>query len=538
MKIAVLHGYLLRGSGSNIYVRNIVKEFVALGNTVYLFCQERHPENYSFIKEAYKVDDDKIEKYFERETNIGAVLINPEIDMLPVYVMDKYPEFKEVKLFIEISDEELSEYIERNLSAISTLFDRIKFDIIHANHLVMMPYISSLLYQKYGVPYVITPHGSSLEYTIKKDSRYIKYAVDGLKHAKYVLPGNKMFEDRVVTFFKKYLPDISQKMKIVPLGVDTSLFAPISKNERKRVLLKLIDDLKVEKGGRPKDFASSFLSQIRKASANDIDEILNNVPSYSQRKPDEDLPEKLTQVNPQNDRLISFVGRLIPGKGLHNFLFAVVQLIQRFSNLKVIISGAGPMREWSEWVIYAASRGDTNLLEALVEWGMHNFDSEKWLWDSLLEYLNENIRKYESVRFDFNRVIFTGFLEHHYLAPLLALTEVSCFPSLIPESFGLVLLEAASACSTPVATYFSGFKGILDTFKKAVPKTYFQLLTLPTEGREIITKIVDNISAILESRFNLCNELRNIVVNEYSWSSIAKKLSSIYEELRNSEIKK
>ncbi len=49
MKICILHGYLLEGSGSNIYVHNIARAHCLKGHTVYLVCQEREAEGYDLI---------------------------------------------------------------------------------------------------------------------------------------------------------------------------------------------------------------------------------------------------------------------------------------------------------------------------------------------------------------------------------------------------------------------------------------------------------------------------------------------------------
>ncbi|MHA1470920.1 MAG: glycosyltransferase family 4 protein [Candidatus Asgardarchaeia archaeon] len=531
MKIAMLHGYLLHGSGSNIYVQNVTRELVNLGHEVYLFCQERHPENYPFIKKAYKVKNGKVEEYFTRDSKFGAILVNPELDLLPVYVMDKYPEFKEVKLFIELSQEELKEYINRNVNAMSLFFDDVKFDIIHANHLVMMPYIASLLSEKYHVPFVITPHGSSLEYTIQKDSRYLKYAVKGLTKASFVLPGNENFQNRLINFFKEKVYNLKEKMRIVPLGVNTKLFAPAPIGQRYKVLSELIEKLKTEKGGKTKTDEMNFLRQIQTASKDKIDEILRNVPQYSQRKPDESLPEKLERLDPERDRIVAFVGRLIPGKGIHNFLFAIMPLLPKYNDLKVIIAGAGPMREWGEWIVYAGSKGDADLLKSLIDWGVKNFDTEKWLWNSLIAYFENNTHQIENITFDCNRVIFTGFIEHKYLAPLLAFTEIACFPSLVPESFGLVLLEAASAGAIPIASYFSGFKSILNSFKEVLPEQNFELLTLPISGPEVIPTMTNKISILLKERPDIRMKLRELVVKEFSWESVTRKLECVYNDV-------
>jgi hypothetical protein len=44
MKIVVWHGYLLSGTGSNIYTRALVREWGRAGHEVVVVCQEPHPE--------------------------------------------------------------------------------------------------------------------------------------------------------------------------------------------------------------------------------------------------------------------------------------------------------------------------------------------------------------------------------------------------------------------------------------------------------------------------------------------------------------
>jgi len=43
MLIAVVHGYLLRGTGSNLYVSNLCRTFTRQGHRVLLFSQEGEP---------------------------------------------------------------------------------------------------------------------------------------------------------------------------------------------------------------------------------------------------------------------------------------------------------------------------------------------------------------------------------------------------------------------------------------------------------------------------------------------------------------
>jgi len=532
MKIAMLHGYLLHGTGSNIYVQNVTKELVKLGHLVHLFCQECHPERYPFIKRAIRIEDSHTSEYFHCEGEIGATLINPALELLPVYVIDKYPDVRQVKLFIEFSPKELEDYTKRNLSAFTMFFEQFDYDIIHTNHFVMMPYYASILQQKYQIPYILTPHGSSLVYTIKKDPRYVRFAIEGLQNASCVVTGNSNFRDRILRFFKGKLPDLQDKIRIVSLGVDTNLFAPIIFEKRTSVLAALRKQLSQSSGGKTRKYESEFLSKISSMNNDSIDEILSIVPFYSQKKPDESIAYKLKGINPLTDRLLMFSGRLIIGKGIHVFLGSIIPLLSHYPDLKVLIVGAGPMREWSEWFVHAGSVGNLEMLKALIGWPRTNFNGKKHLWEPLTQFItSQEAIKFQSYRFNPSRVIFTGFLEHADLAPLLALAEWACFPSLVPESFGLVLVEAASCGVIPIASYFSGFKEILDQFKDFLPNSVFPLLTLPISSVEVIPRLIEKLSKLIKKKPQISSHLREVTVQKYSWERTSVELDRLYSEI-------
>ena len=46
MKVLLWHGYLLGGTGSNVYTRALARAWSRLGHEVVVFCQEPHPERY------------------------------------------------------------------------------------------------------------------------------------------------------------------------------------------------------------------------------------------------------------------------------------------------------------------------------------------------------------------------------------------------------------------------------------------------------------------------------------------------------------
>ena len=67
--IGLLHGYLLEGSGSNLWTREMVRALCRAGETVHLFCQEPHPEDYDFVAEARIYEPDgAVKELFSRET--------------------------------------------------------------------------------------------------------------------------------------------------------------------------------------------------------------------------------------------------------------------------------------------------------------------------------------------------------------------------------------------------------------------------------------------------------------------------------------
>jgi glycosyltransferase involved in cell wall biosynthesis len=95
MRILIFHGYLLRGTGSNIYNANLARTLAGLGHEVDLFCQDRtlhEPE--------------------------GVTIHVPDIGrVLPVYVADRYEGFDALP-FPELDDAALGRYLDANVAAV------------------------------------------------------------------------------------------------------------------------------------------------------------------------------------------------------------------------------------------------------------------------------------------------------------------------------------------------------------------------------------------------------------------------------------
>jgi glycosyltransferase involved in cell wall biosynthesis len=218
MRVLLFHGYMLRGTGSNIYNANLARALARLGHEVHLLCQDR-------------------------ETKIEGVQIhNPDIGgLLPVYVKDPYEGF-EVKAFPELSDAELDRYIDANVAAVREVAAAAGgIDAALANHLVMGPAILA----RAGIsPFAAKIHGSALEYTVKPNPRFLPYAYEGMEAASGVLVGSGHTAASLWAALPD-LPDLEGKTRLGPPGADVEEFRPAGRRER---LVAFVGKLIVSKG--------------------------------------------------------------------------------------------------------------------------------------------------------------------------------------------------------------------------------------------------------------------------------------------------
>ena len=218
MRVLVFHGYMLRGTGSNIYNINLARALAKAGHEVHLLCQDR-------------------------EVRIEGVQIhNPDIGgLLPVYVKDPYEGF-EVKTFPELSEDELDRYIEANVAAVRTVAEAAGgIDLALANHLVMGP---AILARAGVAPYAVKIHGSALEYTVKPHPRFLPYAREGVEAANGVLTGSGHTAESLWATLAD-VPDLREKTRLGPPGVDVEEFQPRGEREP---LIAFVGKLIVSKG--------------------------------------------------------------------------------------------------------------------------------------------------------------------------------------------------------------------------------------------------------------------------------------------------
>ena len=227
MKILLWHGYLLTGSGSNVYSANVARSWRRSGHDVLLLCQERHPEMLGFVDAygAFSPDNRRM-----TTIPVGDVVpaegrcrvARPDIGgVLPVYVYDAY-EGIEAKTFVDLSDAELDKYTASNVTALSSAIAEFEPDVVITGHEVMGPYIAKLACGLHSRTYIAKLHGSALEYAVKEQDRYRRYAVEGLTAAARVVGGSHY----MVREAASYVPGWEGRAAVVNPGCDVGLFQP------------------------------------------------------------------------------------------------------------------------------------------------------------------------------------------------------------------------------------------------------------------------------------------------------------------------
>jgi hypothetical protein len=200
LRIGIYHGYELTGSGSNEYTRYLAQTLAESGHEVHVICREPAPERISFLSEAFKWEPNgKAGTLFARK-NVESVCILhqlPHAQVRPVYLTDKQREGN-VKPFTTLSNSELNEYHELNVSVLQSILLRSQLDILHANHLVYQPVAALEACDSIGTPFVIYPHGSSIEYVVKPDDRYKALALKAILGCAGLITGSREVHDRIV----------------------------------------------------------------------------------------------------------------------------------------------------------------------------------------------------------------------------------------------------------------------------------------------------------------------------------------------------
>lgn len=533
--ICLVHGYSLTGSGSNQWTRSIAQGMVDNGETIHLICQENHPEQFDFVTEAYRyAPDGTPEQLFDREpVRAGHCIVHrPDLDLLPTYVRPK-ASVTSMASILDLPRAKIDEYLQRNEAAVRHVLSNHEITAVHVNHVVLMAVVIHRVCNDLGIPFGVMPHGSAIEYVVKHDSHMKELAEAALADADRIFMLSEEMIDRIRDVFGG-LSRPEKKMVMASAGVDTREFEVIERKQRGASIARLKEALANTPRGKTAEHRTGMAAVLRDDMT--LDELLialRAAGEYAPKQPDADIEDRLDAVNWEHDEIITFVGKIIGYKGIASIVAAFPQIAAHHPNARLIIAGRGNLREGLEALVWALGHGKRNLLENIVAWGgaLENEAAEPF--DRLAAYfeqlsstghLDEYFEHAEQYAHS-DRIIFTGYMEHHLLKYLFPCCDVAIFPSIVKEAAPLVVPEAMASGCFPMGTDYAGMGASLDVAAEAVPPEVGRLMRLRPEAEHTIIDMVEHVSRALEAVDSHRSALRDLAVRKYDWTSVAATLA-------------
>jgi glycosyltransferase involved in cell wall biosynthesis len=509
VRVLIFHGYLLAGTGSNVYNSALAEALKRAGHEVHLLSQDRDPLALDWVDAAGDWDGGSLSLTMRREP-ARATVYRPDIGgLLPLYVADRY-EGVDARPFPELSEAEVERYVAANVAAVREVAARVRPDVALANHLVMGPAILARALD--GVPYAVKIHGSALEYTVKPHPRFLPYAREGLERARGILVGSRHTAESLWAAMDD--PTVPARTRLGPPGVDITRFTPREPAEartgleRLRASLAAADDPRsgpdgspVPAAGSPQAAGDSFSRSAGEAAA------------------------ALATVEP-DDRLVVFVGKLIASKGVELLLAAWPLVLAREPRARLLIVGFGAFRPGLERLAAALEAGDLEAARAT----RGETGAELPHLAAFLETAGDDYRA--AARGMTDRIAWAGRLEHGELADVLPAAEAMAVTSTFPEAFGMVAAEAAACGTLPVVAAHSGLGEVARTLAEAVPEQARPWLTFEV-GPGAVRELAGNLSAWLAAPPELRAATREGIVaatgRTYSWHGVARSVIAAAE---------
>jgi len=500
LRVLVFHGYLLGGTGSNVYNASLGAALVAAGHEVHLLAQERDPLAQPWVDAAGDWDRGAL-RVQARRAPARATVYRPDLGgLLPVYVADRYPGV-EARPFPELSEEELERYLAANVAAVEEVARLARPDVALANHLVMGPVILARALAGREVPYAVKIHGSALEYTVKPHPRFLPYAREGLAGARGVLVGSRHTAESLWAALGD--PGLPARTRLGPPGVDVRRFAP--------------RDLARARAG-----VAALRERLRVAGAASTRDPVAAVPSSFARDPVA-AADALARVDPRRDRVVAFVGKLIASKGVELALAALPLVAAAVPEVRFVLVGFGPLRPALEAFADALGRGDLARAAALRGEGGEPLPALAAFLESLEGEGAEGYRA--AARGLPERVAWTGRLEHDELADLLPAAEALVVPSTFPEAFGMVAVEGAACGALPIVARHSGLAEVAAALAPALPAEIRPALTFPV-GPTAVGDLANALTRWLTAPAATRAEARAAVAaaarRRFGWDAVAR----------------
>ncbi len=287
MRVLLWHGYLLGGTGSNVYTRALAREWSRSGHDVTVVCQERDPHRYDLG---------------------GAGVVVPQLPggLLPVFVLDRY-EGLEPRLLQDFSRAERDAYVAANAAALRELEPA---DLVFANHVLLGAPVGKAS----GAPFRVKAHGSELEYSMRGRPELERFGRETLAAADATYVGSEHIRRVLEEVVGHVEPVVT-----VPPGVDVDEFIL---QER----------------------STAFAGLLREASADPP-----NPGNAEERLPDEGNAKRLESFLAGDEPTVVYFGKLIEQKGVQILLEAMREVDARlvvvgFGPYRRVLEAAAPPR--------------------------------------------------------------------------------------------------------------------------------------------------------------------------------------------------
>lgn len=503
MRICLWHGWLLEGSGSNVYTARTAEALRTLGHDVVLLSQEAHPERYPWI-DAWGTVNHEVGALMHTGSSPSqatgrCVLLRPQIGaMLPVFVWDEYEGF-DVKTFVDLTDRELEEYLAVNVLALKSAVAWHGSQAVIAGHAIPGAVIARRAVGDGG--YISNVHGSDLEYAIRLQERYVDLAREGLEGARAVAGPSEDALRRA----REFVPAIADKEVVVHPGVEVERFRLRERPEAlARAAALLQGDVDAQEGRRP-DLNAEVLAAVAAREAKALARLAGR---YDQAAPDPGARDALEALAAFEGPLIGFLGKFIPQKGAERLIESLALL---GGDARGLLIGFGTFREWLEALALILHTGDV--------------ESYAWLREQIgvpLALTDDEVRASTGLM---DRLTFTGRLDHRYAPATLGALDVIVVPSTLAESFGMVAPEGAAAGALPLVARHSGLAEIAAALEGAVDRPGL-FSYAPGEGatRHVAEGIRTLLALPAEERGELREAISAYVNREWSWASTAQQL--------------
>lgn len=503
MRVLIWHGWLLEGSGSNVFAAEVTQALRHAGHDVLLLCQAARDSAPAFVDEVGSVGAEGVSALRANDRAVSdpsggrAVLLRPDIgSLLPVFVIDGYEGFV-VKRFLDLTPQELDGYLGRNVAALRGAASWHRPDIVIASHVVPGGVVAARALR--DTPFVVQVHGSDLEFAVRLQGRYAELAREAMEGATGIGGGSRDVVDRALAF----APSASQRAVVIAPGVNVDRFRPRPRGEALEKLAALLEDDPDALRGRPAEMAMLLASVI----GTDPDGPHRLARQYDQNAPDPAAAMRLRCLTRAEGPTVAYLGKLIPEKGVELFIQAVA--VQP-PDVQGLIIGFGLHREWLEALVAALDGGGRD-----VEW----IRTHSGMQIEAVPQSPPGVPKASE------RIMFTGRLDHRYASMALAAADVLVVPSVIPEAFGMVAVEGASAGCLPLVARHSGLAEVAEALEAHIDRPgLFGFQPGAGAAHRLAEGIRSLVSLPPQERDELRREISSFARRTWTWDRTAAQL--------------